>query len=275
MPDPLAVITGASSGIGLAFARRLAPDHELLLIARRGDRLEEVGAELRARSRLGVSILAADLTDERQLAGVADRIRRESNLRLLINNAGFGYRGPFWQADLEVLDRMHRLHVTAALHLTHAALGVLVPQNRGAIINVASVAAFAQRAGSAGYGATKSWLATLTEGIYLDLKKANSAVVVQALCPGFTYSGFHDVMGEDRRRLAPPSMWLTAEQVVDASLRALPGGSLIVIPGWRYQWLVAALRSLPMWLKLRLEAAHTRDARRPEGPDRSGPPTRS
>jgi len=267
LSEPLAVITGASSGIGLAFARKLATDHELLLIARRGDRLEALAAELRTRSGSAVSILAADLTDELQLAGVAERIARQPNLRLLINNAGFGHRGPFWQTDLRVLDQMHRLHVTAALRLTHVALGVLVPQNRGAIINVASVAAFAQRAGSAGYGATKSWLLALTEGIYLDLKKSGSAVVVQALCPGFTYSGFHDLMGEDRRRLAPPSMWLTAEQVVDASLRALPGGSLLVVPGWRYRWLVAALRSLPMWLKLRVEAAHTRDGATPGRPD--------
>jgi hypothetical protein len=251
----VAAITGASSGIGMVFARKLAPHYDLLLVARRKELLEALASELTARHGSVVTILPADLTDETQLRMVADRIGNESALGMLVNNAGFGDRGTFWEADLHVIEKMHRLHVMAVVRLTHSALGVLVRQNRGAIINVASVAAFAQRAGSASYGATKSWLATLTEGIYLDLKRANSAVTVQALCPGFTYSGFHDVIGEDRKTLAPPSLWLTAEDVVDASLRALARGSLFVVPGWRYKLLIAVLTKLPAWLKLRVEAS--------------------
>jgi short-subunit dehydrogenase len=167
-----------------------------------------------------------------------------------VNNAGFGYRGAFWEADLEILEKMHRLHVMAIVRLSHAALRVLVARNRGAIINVASVAAFAQRARSASYGATKSWLTVFTEGLYLDLKKAKSAVTVQALCPGFTYSEFHDLMAEDRHRIAPASLWLTADQVVNDSLSALARGKLIVVPGWRYKLIVAILTKLPLWLKL-------------------------
>jgi hypothetical protein len=253
----LAAITGASSGIGMVFARKLAPHHDLLLIARRKELLDALASELTARHGTVVTILPADLTDETQLRVVADRIANESTLGLLVNNAGFGFRGAFWEADLNVIEKMHRLHVMAVVRLTHAALGVLVRQNRGAVINVASVAAFAQRAGSAGYGATKSWLTTLTEGIYLDLKRANSAVIVQALCPGFTYSGFHDVTGENRESLAPPSLWLTAEDVVDSSLSALSRGSLFVVPGWRYKLLIAILSKLPTWLKLRVEASRT------------------
>jgi uncharacterized protein len=250
----LAVITGASSGIGMMFARKLAPHHDLLLVARRHDLLSALAAELAAQHGATVSVLCADLSETAGLDLVADRIAAERDLALLVNNAGFGSRGPFWEADLAVTEKMHRLHVMAIIRLSHAALRVMVAHDRGAVINVASVASFAQRAGSASYGATKSWLASFSEGLYLDLKKANSAVTVQALCPGFTYSGFHDVMGADRRESAPASFWLSAEKVVDDSLRALRRGTLFVVPGWRYKLLVSVLTKLPIRLKLYMEA---------------------
>jgi short-subunit dehydrogenase len=250
----LAVITGASSGIGMVFARKLAPEYDLLLIARRQEHLAALADELSAQHGSVIKVIAADLSDLKDLGAVAERIAAEPDLALLVNNAGFGYRGAFWEADLNILEKMHRLHVMAIVRLTHAALRVLVAQNRGAIINVASVAAFAQRAGSASYGATKSWLTAFTEGLYLDLKKARSAVVVQALCPGFTYSGFHDVMGEDRQRVAPAAFWMTAEQVVDDSLTALARRTFCVVPGWHNKLIVASLTKLPTWLKLYLES---------------------
>jgi len=251
----VAAITGASSGIGMAFARKLASRYDLLLIGRRKDRLEALAGELTAQHECEVTVVAADLTDETALRAVAAGISGTANLALLVNNAGFGYRGAFWRADLAKIEEMHRLHVMATLKLSHAALRVLVANDHGAVINVASVAAFAQRAGSASYGATKSWLAAFTEGLYLDLRRAKSAVTVQALCPGFTYSGFHDVTAEDRHRLAPASWWLTAEHVVEASLRALDGGPIFVVPGWRYKLLLAILTKLPTRLKLRAEAS--------------------
>jgi uncharacterized protein len=250
----LAVITGASSGIGMMFARKLASHYDLLLIARRQDRLTALAGELTAQYDSIIKVLAADLSDATELSVVADRIAAEPNLALFVNNAGFGYRGAFWEGDLNILEKMHRLHVMATIRLNHAALRVLVAQNRGAIINVASVAAFAQRPGSASYGATKSWLSAFTEGLYLDLKKANSAVTVQALCPGFTYSEFHDVMGENRQRVAPASFWMTSEKAVDDSLSALARGTLFVVPGWRYKLLVGVLTKLPIRLKLYLES---------------------
>lgn len=255
---PLAAITGASSGIGLAFAKKLAPTHDLLLIARRRELLEALAADLSTRHGSHVTILAADLTEADDLIRIATRVAAQPSLELLINNAGFGNRGLFWQTDLDTIDKMHRLHINAVLRLTHAVLGALVARNRGAIINVASVAAFAQRAGNASYGATKSWLATFTEGLHLDLVHARSAVTVQALCPGYTYSGFHDLLGEKRQSLAPRSLWLTAEAVVDASLQGLARGQLVVVPGWRYRWLLAVLSKLPLGLKVRLEAAASR-----------------
>lgn len=253
MQKSLAVVTGASSGIGEVFARKLAARYDLLLVARNKERLTALAAELEAQHGSVVSVMEADLSDPEQLALVADRIAAEPNLSLLVNNAGFGYRGAFWEADLEKLENMHRLHIMALVRLSHAALRVLVPKNRGAIINLASVASFVQRAGSASYGATKSWVAAFSEGLSVDLRQAKSAVTVQALCPGFTYSGFHDAMGEDRARIAGASLWMKAEDVVDDSLRALPKGTVFVVPGWRYKLLVAIARRLPFRLKLRVE----------------------
>ncbi len=264
MTRQVAVITGASSGIGRVFAHHLAPGYDLLLIARRQQRLDSLAQELSAQHGTRVTVFAADLTDEAALSAAADKIAAEPRLALLVNNAGFGYRGRFWEADLATIEKMHRLHVMATVRLTHAALGVLVRRNLGAVINVASVASFASRAGSASYGATKSWVSAFTEGLYLDLQQAQSAVRVQALCPGFTYSEFHDQLGEDRRSFAPAAFWLTAEHVVKDSLRALNNGPLFVIPGWRYKLIVAVLTKVPFWLKLRLESRGL--DRRPDSP---------
>ena len=254
MARPLAVITGASSGIGSVFARKLAPSHDLLLIARRKDRLESLAAELSAQNGSNVSVLVADLADEKGLALAADRVAGEANLALLVNNAGFGSRGLFWEGDFAVQERMHRLHVMATVRLTHAALQVMLEKNSGGIINVASVAAFVRRAGSVSYGATKSWMAIFTEGIYLELKSIRSAVKIQALCPGFTYSEFHDTLKLDRKNMAGPHFWLQAEDVVEDSLKALTKGKLFVVPGWRYKAIVGALSVLPTPVRLAIEA---------------------
>ena len=141
MPRSVAVITGASSGIGTVFARKLAAQYDLLLVARRKDRLETLAAELIAQYGSVVTVLAADLTNEKDLAAVAERIASEQNLALLVNDAGFGARGLFWETSLEVQEQMHRLHVTATLRLSHAALQNMVARDSGGIINVASVAA--------------------------------------------------------------------------------------------------------------------------------------
>lgn len=269
---PLAVITGASSGIGAVFARKLASSHDLLLIARRKDRLESLAAELAAQYRSAVSVLAADLTGEKDLVATAERIAAEPHLALLVNNAGFGSRGLFWESGAADQELMHRLHIMATVRLTHAALRIMVHNNAGAIINVASVAAFVRRAGSVSYGSTKSWMAIFTEGLYLELKSVNSAVKVQALCPGFTYSEFHDRLHLDRRSMAGASFWLQADEVVEASLKALPKGKLFVVPGWRYQALVTLLSMLPAQLRLAIEARASRQreqGRREPGP--SGP----
>lgn len=254
MARSLAVITGASSGLGVEFARKLAAKHDLLLIARRRERLEALAAELSAQYGCAAEVLVADLSDEKDLAVVADRIAAEENLGLLVNNAGIGSRGLFWELDVDAQERMHRLHIMATIRLSHAALRNMAPKNSGAIINVASVAAFVCSPGSTSYAATKAWMKAFTEGLYLELKSTQSAVKVQALCPGFTYTEFHDTAKVDRSTRAAPWLWLQAEYVVDQSLKALAKGKLIVVPAWRYKAIVTLFTKLPTPLRLAFEA---------------------
>ncbi len=253
MPRHVVAITGASSGIGEEFARRLAPDHDLLLIARRGDKLHKLAGELFTKYGCQADVMAADLSQAADTAAVADRLEQEPLLAMLINNAGFGTKGRFWESSLASQEQMHQLHVMATVRLTHAALGNLVAKDGGAIINVSSVSAYVRSQGAVSYCATKAWMSAFTEGLYLELKAMGSQVRVQALCPGFTYSGFHDAMGVDRSSLAGGPFWMTSQAVVDASLEGLRRKKLFVIPGWRYRALASLVSKLPAALRLRME----------------------
>lgn len=241
----LAVITGASSGIGAMFARKLAArSYELLLIARREDRLRALALELSERNHVSAEPLAADLMLDADLERVAARIRTAGNLGLLVNNAGFGSAGYFFETDLAGQMQMHRLHVLATVQLTHAALTNFVARGTGGVINVASVAGFWQSPGSVSYCATKTWMSSFTEGVAMELAARKSPVKMQALCPGFTLSEFHDVAHMDRRAI-PKSLWMTADFVVSESLRAFDKGTLFVVPGWRYKLIAALMRTMP------------------------------
>ncbi len=216
-------------------------------MARRADRLEQVADELRTAHGIAVETIAADLVTDDGVATVAARISAEPRLDYLVNNAGFGTKGMFFAADLEGQDKMHRLHVMATMRLTHAALREMVQRKKGAIINVSSVAGFLKSAGGTSYCATKAWMNHFTEGLRLELKSVGSPVRVQALCPGYTYSEFHDTMGWDRGN-APKSLWMTADFVVSESLNGLEKDRLFVVPGWRYKLGVAIIPHLPQAL---------------------------
>jgi short-subunit dehydrogenase len=131
----------------------------------------------------------------------------------------------------------------------------MVPRDVGGVINVASVSAFVRQPGGTSYAATKSWMTVFTEGLYLELKSLGSRIAVQALCPGYTYSEFHDKLGVKRDKQAPSTFWMTAEQVVDASLRGLHQRKLFVVPGWYYRALVSILPKLPSALRLVVESS--------------------
>jgi hypothetical protein len=240
----VAMVTGASSGIGAAFARRLARDgYALILVARRGEKLDEFAKELG-----GASTLVADLTREDDLTRVEARIAAEPALELLINNAGFGTKGRFWETDAEGQTAMHELHVMATLRLTRAALAGMVARGKGRIINVSSVAAFGSSPGSVSYCATKTWMNRFTEGLNLELRIARSPVRVQALCPGFTRTGFHEAMKMDAKTI-PAWLWMQADDIVQASLNGLARGNTVVVPGAIYKIVVMLEKLTPAWLR--------------------------
>ena len=248
---PIALITGASAGIGATFARHLAAEgYDLILVARRTAELERLAGEIRSKHGVSVENMTADLTRDEDIAAVGQKLAATSRLELLVNNAGFGTRGLYYEADPDREDAMHRLHVLATERLTRAALPGLVARKSGGIINVASVAAFVQTPGNISYCATKAWMASFTEGLYMELKSMGSPVKAQALCPGYTYSEFHDVLGVDRSKIMTPSWWMPADFVVAESLRGLRQRKLFVIPGWRYKMLVSLLKFIPRSLIL-------------------------
>jgi len=250
---PLAVITGASSGLGAEFARQLAArGYNLLLAARRMERLEELQRELERTCHVRVEPYCVDLADDVQLEDFAKRLETDGPVDLLVNNAGFGTKGLFYVTDYGRQVEMHKLHILATMRLTRAVLPAMIERQAGAIVNIASVAGFFRSAGSVSYCATKGWVIDFTEGLRIELDALHSPVTVQALCPGFTYTEFHDVLGSDRSRIAK-QLWMSAQFVVGKSLDALAARKLIVIPGWRYKLAVFFGRRIPVWLRLKLE----------------------
>jgi short-subunit dehydrogenase len=241
---PLAVITGASAGIGKVFCERLAArGYDLIVAARNAARLESLRQELEGRYGVAVEVFPADLTIDTDVSLLAERLTRSPRLALLVNNAGFGTRGMLVNASPGTQEAMLRLHTVAPMRLTQAALPVLLANRRGAIVNVSSVASFIYSAGNVNYCATKAYLTTFSEGLAAEL--AGTGVKVQALCPGFTRSEFHQRMDADVSEL-PRWMWMSAERVVTSSLRALDRGRPVVcVPGLRYKLIVLLLRFIP------------------------------
>ena len=239
----LALITGASAGIGREFSRQLARSgYDLVLVARDAERLDALGDELTAGCGVAVESLPADLSREDEVSRVVARIGALPRLTLLVNNAGFGTTGTLARADPELQAVMLRLHVLAPMRLTQAALPLLLANRRGGIINVSSVASFIFAPGSVNYCATKAYLTTFTEGLAAEL--AGSGVRAQALCPGFTHTEFHQRMGVPEDRV--PFLWMSAESVVRASLRSFNrGGPVVFVPGVGYKVLALVARLFP------------------------------
>lgn len=238
-----ALITGASSGIGAAYARQLAEKgFDLILLARRKDRLQTLADKLQTDYSIRCEIIPADLSNGDEINKAADYIHHVDDLDILINNAGFATVGYFADIPLEKSLRMFHLHMTASLQLSHAALPGMLKRQRGAIINVSSMGAFMLTPGNVLYDATKSFLATFSENLALEVK--DQGIKVQALCPGFTRTEFHEV-GDFKnfdRSLIPDSLWMMPDEVVASSLKALEKNKDVVfIPDWKQRllkWIV-------------------------------------
>ena len=231
-----ALITGASSGIGAAFARQLArPGCRLILTARRKDRLQRLAAEL---ERMGAQVetLTADLGTESGIQAVEQKIRDEPGLDLLINNAGFGLHGPFAGVPEEQHAEMLRVHAEAPFRLTHAALQGMLARKKGAIINVSSAGAYRRSGRSVMYSATKSFLSMFSQSLHKGLR--GTGVRIQALCPGYTHTEFHtarESMLKMKTENIPGFMWMNASRVTAISLKALDRNQRLVVPGLIYK----------------------------------------
>ncbi len=225
---PVALVTGASSGLGHAYARQLAEGGwDLVPVARRASRLEALAARVGIPGGVTVLPLVADLTDPAGLAMVAERIDR--GVDLVVNCAGFAGYMPFAELSGEVADSLIDVHVRAVTHLTGAAVRAMVPNRRGAIINVASLLAFSESAvlgrfNRATYAGCKAFIVTFTQLVAQEVH--DHGIRVQVCCPGAVATEFHDVAGVPR----PPAA-MSPEEVVTASLRALDAGEVVCVPG--------------------------------------------
>lgn len=239
----LALVTGASSGIGEAFARALGRDGwDLVLVARRKRRLVALASEISAAHGVRVEPLAADLARPAGLRAVGERIARGRSLELLVNDAGLGDFEPFAESEWARVESEILVNVLALARLTHAALPRMLRRGRGAVINVSSTAAFTPCPRFAVYGATKAFVNSFTEALHLELQ--GTGVRIQALCPGLTTTEIFTRAGADTSGL-PGFLWMDPEAVVAESLAALEKDSVVCVPGLGNRALANLARALP------------------------------
>lgn len=244
---PTALITGATSGLGAAFVRRLVRDgRDVVLVARDEQRLRACAGDARAAG-VTAEVLVADLADAGDRERVADRV--DDGVDLLVNNAGWLVRG-FADVEPAELERQLAVNVTAVLRLTRAAVPGMVARGRGGIVNVSSVAGFMP--GSSIYAADKAWVTSFTEGTNVSL--AGTGVRALALCPGFVRTEFHARAGIDVGGRTGP-LWLDADRVVEECLADFARGRVVSVPSAQYKAIVGLFDVLPRPLLRRLGAA--------------------
>ncbi len=237
-----ALITGATAGIGNAFARELAGrGHDLVLVARDTERLEAVAAGLREKHGVDVDVVTADLTTDQGLRTTVNAVTDTTRpVDLLVNNAGSSLAAWFGTTDIADEDRQLDLMVRAPMHLMDAAIKAMSGRGHGEIINVASVAAFTPR-GS--YSAHKAWIVNISR--WANFQYADAGVTVLALCPGFVRTEFHQRMGVDPNQSVPRWMWLKADKVVKAALDDLDKRKAVSVPTIRYKVLATISQYAP------------------------------
>jgi short-subunit dehydrogenase len=235
---PTALVTGASSGIGEAFARRLAADgYQVVVVARRQDRLEvlrEVG--------VAAEVIAADLATAEGCEQVEARLSA-GGINLLVNNAGIGTGKAFEDTTLEEEQRMLAVNVQAVMRLTHAAIPAMLAAGSGEVINVSSVAAYTGVAGFATYSASKAYVSVMSES--LAVRYASRGIKVMALSPGYVRSEMHEPGEVPTSGITAKLMWLDPEDLVDIALRDLRRGRIVSMPGLTYKAAVAVTKLLP------------------------------
>jgi short-subunit dehydrogenase len=243
----LALVTGATSGIGAAFARQLAArSYDLILVARDEPRLRAYAAELAEGHGVSAEAIAADLSTE---AGMDAVVRPLTDLTrpvdLLVNNAGLSLNKSFVRSTIDDEERLLAVNVRAVMRLAHAVIPAMLSRGSGAVINVSSVSGFGAVMPGSTYPASKAWVTNFSESLNLAVR--GTGVRVQALCPGYTRTEFHARQGIDTSKF-PRWMWLDADAVALHSLRDLGKGKAVSVPNWKYKIAVFGLRHLPKGL---------------------------
>jgi short-subunit dehydrogenase len=253
-----ALVTGATAGIGESFTRLLASNgHDLILVARDVNRLQERAQSLRDQYKVTVEVLQADLANATELARVEARLA-QGDVDVLINNAGFGINKSFLVSDINAEQQLLDVLVTAPMRLMHAVLPVMKAKNAGTIINISSVAGWI--AGGT-YSAAKSYLTVLTESLHTELSATK--INVHALAPGFTRTEFHQ-RGRMKMTGLPNFMWLDADRVVAAAWKSSQKGQAISVPGWQYKILSTISRFGPRPLVRNIGMNVRKKQRQPE-----------
>ena len=239
---PCALVTGATSGMGAAFANRLAQEgFNLILHGRRQKELMERAKNLERTYPTSVEILIAELSRTEEMKKVEERIKSLERLDMLINNAGYWEPGFFWEHSPDSLEAMIMVHDIAPVRFIHAALPRMLERDKGDIINVSSIDAYFNMITMENYGATKAYLISFTESLHVALM--GTGIRVQALVPGLTVTEFHSRLGADFTK--DQKRWMQPEEVVDKSLRALEKAQVLCIPGFRRRLLVKLACILP------------------------------
>jgi short-subunit dehydrogenase len=225
----VAVVTGASSGIGAVYADRLAKrGYDLILVARNEARLKSLSARLTSETRRSVEVLRADLNNKEELATVEATLRDNPSITMLVNNAGVGSVAPLLDADIQKMEDMIALNITALTRLTYAAAPAFVARGVGTIINIASVVGISPEALNGVYGATKAYVLALSHSLQHEL--ADKGIRVQAVLPGATATDLWEIAGLPWQKL-PASIVMSVEDMVDAALVGLDQGERVTIPG--------------------------------------------
>lgn len=225
-----ALITGASSGIGLELAHVLADEKsDLILVARNKEKLLALAEELKRNNDINIKVIAKDLSKPEEVKALIDEVQNE-NIQYLINNAGFGYFGAYHECDWKTTQDMMELNMTTLAHLTHSLLPKMIERGSGKILNVASVAGFLPGPNMAVYYATKAFVLHFSEAIAQELK--GTGVTVTALCPGPTESQFMDVSGMAETKLVKGRKLPTSKQVAEYGYQAMMRGQHIAVHGW-------------------------------------------
>lgn len=243
----LAMVTGASSGIGKAFAEALAArGTDLVLVARNRSRLEELASDLRTRHGRDVSVLAADLEKPEELALVEQHLHQDARIDLLVNNAGYGITGSFADLPIDQSQGQIACNVVALTRLAHAALTTMKPSKRGGIINIASGAAFLPTPRISIYSATKAYVVNFSLALHEEIHSHGVHCLV--VCPGFTRTEFQSRANFDASAL-PSFAWQTADDVVRESLAAYENGETLLVTGMQNRMTMMVANLIPRtWL---------------------------